>query len=408
MKRIQLLLTGTATIVACLFAGCKDADYGVADNQLYLADAAASLAKEKIVGVGTFGTDLPIVVRLAKHTNHDVQAEVKIDESLLKAYNANNKTSYVLLPSKYYTFPEKATVTINAQEVSGVLNLHINKLDITEEKYALPITVRSLNGDMPTSASRSQFVFLIDKQFIFEEEPLVAVTPNFRYANQGVPLKPRPLDGWNLVLKAYTLEFWARLDFYNSQNFALFGIYGNDSNVPDNYEFYFRFGDANQQSGNPNGNRCYINWKAWGLNITGEYDLVANEWVHWACVYDGANLVLYRNGDIYRRVPCKYAGSEWIMHSFDMVTSHQVTPNTLNMAEVRLWKKALTSEQLKAGMRHAIEPVQPDLEAYWKMNEGDSFDNLFIDATGNGHDIEVDVSRLLNFGWTEPQNFSGK
>ncbi|MDR2466730.1 MAG: DUF1735 and LamG domain-containing protein [Prevotellaceae bacterium] len=405
MKRIQLLFTGMATMVACLFAGCKDAEYGVTDNQLYLADAAASLAREKTVGVGVDGADLPIVVRLAKPASYDVQAEVRIDESLLKAYNTANKTSYVLLPSKYCTLPEKAAVTIKAQEVSGVLNLHINKLDITEEKYALPITVRSLSGDMSTSASRAQFVFLIDKQMIFDDEPLVAVTPNFRYANMGTPLKARPIAGWNLSLKAYTLEFWAKLDYYNTQNFALFSIYGNDSSVPDNYEFYFRFGDGNSQAGNPNGSRCYINWKAWGLNITGEYDLVANEWNHWACAYDGSNLILYRNGEIYRRVPCKYAGLDWVMHTFEMINSHQVTNNILNMAEIRLWKKALTSEQIKAGMRYAIEPVQPDLEAYWKMNEGDSFNDLFIDATGNGHDIEVDVTRLLDFGWTEPQNF---
>ena len=62
------------------------------------------------------------------------------------------------------------------------------------------------------------------------------------------------------------------------------------------------------------------------------------------------------------------------------------------MVEIRLWKKTLTSEQIKAGMLRSIEP--PDLDAYRKMDKYCGFNNLFIDATGNCHDIELDVTRV--------------
>jgi hypothetical protein len=40
------------------------------------------------------------------------------------------------------------------------------------------------------------------------------------------------------------------------------------------------------------------------------------------------------------------------------------------------------------------------------MDEGpDNFNDIFIDATGNGHDAVFYPDRVTDFGWTDPQKF---
>jgi hypothetical protein len=241
-------------------------------------------------------------------------------------------------------------------------------------------------------------------------------TPIFKYVSGPPAIAAKPLletgadgsrtGGWNLYLQAFTIEFWARLDKYNTQNYSILAIYGNDFEDSDNYNCYFRFGDANTGPSQPNGSRNYINWKAWGNQVTGPFELVANQWNHWAVMYDGTNLLVYRNGDEYLKTAAKYPGELWVMHTVDMIGSHNAVNNNMNLSQVRIWKKALTPAQIKDNMYYEADATDPDLEAYWKMDEGpDSFDNVFIDATGHGHDAIFDPNRVTNFGWTEPQNF---
>ncbi|GHT65951.1 hypothetical protein AGMMS50239_26640 [Bacteroidia bacterium] len=408
MKRKYSILS-MIVAVSGLFAGCNDAEYGIKDNSIYLVEAA-STAKSAMAPMMPAGADITVTVRLAKPVAENTEVNIGLSPEELEKYNSENGSFYLCIPLEHTNLGANAKVTVKAGEVAVSKEIHINYFDMQGKRYALPIAINGLSGNVETSASQSKFIYIVDKK-------LFVRTPNIKYRiSDGPAIEAQPLEvtdpsgnksgGWNLSLSSYTLEFWARLDKYNSQNFAIFGIYGNNSAIPDNYEFYLRFGDANSKPNPENGSRNYINWKAWGAQLTGPFELIAQQWNHWAAVYDGTNVILYRNGEEYLKSSAKYPGSNWIMHTVILITSHTSTNNTMNLSQIRLWKKALSSTQIKSNMYYEADPSHPDLEAYWKMDEGpDNFRNIFHDATGHGHDAIFYPNRVYDFSWTEPQNF---
>jgi hypothetical protein len=402
MKRIYYIASIVAVAAGSLLAGCDNAEYTPIDNSVYMADAAESLSREKNVQIPANGADVAVSVRLAKQVDYDVPVEVKIDTDFLGEYNAQHGTSYEMLPSQYMSVPDDATVIIKAREISGAFYVHVEGFNVENVQYVIPVTIKSLSGNLHESATQSQYIFVLDKVYPSCDG---SVTPKFKLSSGTTALHARPLTGWNFSTPEYTIEFWARLEKYSTQNFAMLSVYGNDGVTTDDYELYFRFGDANSGTDAVNGIKNYVNWKDRGLNLTGGYNLIANKWTHWACVYTGDKTILYRDGEVYLTGPSKFPGTPWVISEFNMIASHQATANTANVAHVRLWKKALTSDQLKANMYNEVNPTQSDLEAYWKMNEGAAFAGLLLDATGHGHDIEVTTSVLTGFGWTDPQTF---
>jgi hypothetical protein len=410
MKKKYILFGIIITALVCM--RCNDAEYNEKSNSIYIAEAISAKSIRASINETT-GADVSITVRLAKPVVEDVEVHIGIDPSALTLYNELNNTNYFCVPIEHTDLGTDAKVVIRAGDVAVNKKIHINYFNPEGKLYALPVAINGLNNNIETSVSQSKFIYIVAKK-------LLVRTPNFKYKNNGSPaIQAKPLvvtgqdgsktGGWNLSMSAYTVECWARLEKYNSQNFALFSIYGNDEKeetIPDNYGFYFRFGDANTGPAEPNGSRNYVNWKAWGAQLTGPFELVANEWNHWAAVYDGTNLIIYCNGEEYLKTAAKYPGSNWVMHTVDMVSSHKNTNNTMNLSQVRIWKKALSSAQIKNNMYYEADATNPDLEAYWKMDEGpDNFNNVFVDATGHGHDAIFYSDRIDSFGWTDLQNF---
>lgn len=403
--KMKYILSSMVVVALGLFTACNDAEYEIRNNSVYLVEASSTLKSAKVPMNELTGADPTFTVRLAKPVAEDVEVSIAIDPSGLAKFNEVNASSYHSLPIERTDLGADTKIVIKAGEVSVSKKVHVDYFDTEGKLYALPIAVNVLSGNVEASVSQSKFIFILAKK-------LNVVTPNLKFrSGGGASINAKPLvetdgtGGWNLSMSSYTLEFWARLELYNSQNFAIFSIYGNDSSIPDNYEFYFRFGDANSIP-SENGPRNYINWKAWGAQLTGPFDLVRDQWNHWAAVYDGTSVILYRNGMEYLKTGAKYPGSNWVMHSFNMIESHQNTNNTMNLSQIRLWKKALSPIQIRDNMYYEVDVTNPDLEAYWKMDEGPTnFNNIFYDATGHGHDAILHPERVTNFGWTAPQNF---
>ena len=60
-----------------------------------------------------------------------------------------------------------------------------------------------------------------------------------------------------------------------------------------------------------------------------------------------------------------------------------------SIADVRIWNKARTGEEIKADMRKAA-PSTSGLMAYWRFNEGSG--NTVKDYSGNGRDITANAA----------------
>lgn len=69
----------------------------------------------------------------------------------------------------------------------------------------------------------------------------------------------------------------------------------------------------------------------------------------------------------------------------NMVSSGSYFRNNCQMAQVRLWKSAISQTQIQSNMYFAVKPADPNLISYWKMDEGKG--NAFVDCTGHGYDL---------------------
>jgi hypothetical protein len=393
-RTIEMLVVAVMALVAC-----NNADYQVRNNSIYIVEAA-STAKSAYLAFGEDGADVNLTVRLEKIVDHDVEATIDIDPDALAAYNEANGATYYSVEAANTDLATDNKIVIKAGEIAAVKKIHINNFDTEDKLWAFPVKVSSRNDVTPPSPAQSRFVYIV-------AEKIFAPMPEFKYLNAGDGIKSvtaHPTkdenNGWGLYLDEYTIEFWCRFDGYNVNNQAVLSVYGDDGTGND-YGIYVRFGDANTGDDMVNGRYNYFQWKAWDTQLEGPKELIKNQWYHWALVYDGANQLVYRNGEEYLRLRSQHAGEKWLISTFDMIACHVNYVNTCNLCQVRLWRKALSPTQIKNNMYYKVDAHSPGLEAYWKMDEGpDNFNNVFHDATGNGHDADVPVNGMF-LGWTE-------
>ena len=133
----------------------------------------------------------------------------------------------------------------------------------------------------------------------------------------------------------------------------------------------------------------------WYLDITQSqflYSLplapVLNIWTHVAATFDGSKAKLYVNGK---------AANEFIVSSHTANThvslhigaGHDSKTNvasfffTGQMAEVCIWNKARTQQEIQSDMNKSLTGKEEGLVGYWSFNEG--FGNTVFDKTGNGN-----------------------
>jgi hypothetical protein len=353
------------------------------------------------------GTDVTLTVALPAAAERDVVVTLTIDPTAItNAY-------YQSVPLNETDLGNNATVTIAKGATSVSKTIHVNNFDVNDRKYALPIAISSTDASITVDSEKSKVSRVLSL-------PLSKVSaPNFRMGKSGNVLwaMPGQYEGtdsvksvWDIQTTDYTVEFWAKLDYYNSQNFQILNMYDA---AWTNYECFFRFGDANQQRDNPNGPRCYVNWKVGAsssVNLTGAYDLIAGEWNHWALVYTGEDGVatLYKNGVEYLTDAAAEPNTEWNIGMFSLVGSHQRTNDSLYLSEVRLWTKALTADEISVNKNRTVDPESEGLEGYWPLDKTsyDETSKTFKDLTPNEHTLYGRWSTLLSpFVWTGPHTF---
>ncbi|MEM7370296.1 MAG: LamG domain-containing protein [Bacteroidota bacterium] len=125
-----------------------------------------------------------------------------------------------------------------------------------------------------------------------------------------------------------------------------------------------------------------------GSNVTGSQNVLDGKWHHVACVFDpavaGATLKSVR---LY--VDGQADGQGTSANAIATASDHDVRlGNDLGtgfyqgqMAEFRLWSKALSQENIQSSMYLRINENEAHLEGYWKLNEAAS---PFVDISSHG------------------------
>jgi hypothetical protein len=355
MKKIYILLSLALVLSGGLFTGCNDMEYTALDNSVYLGDAAVSLAKSKVVTLYPAGATVAVPVRLAKPVDYDVEVALKIDPSVVEAYNAQYNTEYLSVPSEYIHLPENATAVIKAQEVSGVLNIQVDNFETNNQPYCVPVVLNGVkNAGLIQSATLSNFIYLLNK-------PLVTSVPHITGSHWC------NVEGdWNVACNAWTMEFWARMGDLTTANQCILEFYNGGIN-PD--YVYLVWGDAR----NP---RNIFRAKIGNYEIYTDGILKVNEWTHYAIVNDGALVTIYINGEAHVFAPL--GGPQVLAKPGGMWS----TLKNCDFCQYRIWSTARTQAEILNNMRTEVNPADPNLIVYWKANEGSG--GVLHDATGNG------------------------
>jgi hypothetical protein len=360
MKIMKYIYLSSLMIALSAFflIGCENAEYKAQSNSLYITDAAGTNNATTVTMDD--GADINVVVRLAQKVMEDVEVEIQFSPELLAEYNATSGTEYEVLPADM--LPKNATVIIPAGEISANYRLHVDDFVTNGITYAIPLTLGNvIKGNIVKSKAQSKFIYVLAK-------PLNVSVPVLR-GNAG-NVTTLPETDWGITVDAWTLEAWVRMG-YSINNQAIFTSGSND------HEIYIRFGDANRPYN-------YLQIKSLGGQKQTASDLEANTWYHWAFVYNGTTLTIYRNGkqDTFFDPPAPKGGS--VRFDFmKIVDSGSYFRNNCAMSQVRLWKVARTESEIANNMYFEVNPKNPNLIALWPMDEGDG--TSFRDATGNGH-----------------------
>lgn len=370
MKKINIVNFIIAfTVIA--FIGCENAEYEVKDNNVYLSDATTSEAKV-VVMEGNINIDVNI--RLAKKLDHDVELYIKINPTLLEEYNKANATEYNLIPN--IEIPDKGKVIIPAGEIGALCRIPLADFDMKGKRYAISVELSDVaTKGIERSNTLSKFVYLISK-------PLITSVPVMKGYNEKM-VRTAPATLWGITTKEWSLECLTNMSGYSNNNQAIFNMGSKD------HEIYIRFGDANSPYN-------YLQIKTLGGQVETKRDLEQKKWYHWAFVYDGKTLTVYRDGEFNVKFePPMPKGGAIRFDYVEMISSGSYFRDQCKMSQVRLWKKAISGDQIKNNMHFSIDPTNPNLIGYWPMHEGKG--NTFADITGNGHNGTADENILINW-----------
>lgn len=377
MKRNILFKLFGLGLLALSQSACENAEYESVDNLIYINEASSAKAEE-VTLQDEGSTRTSVTVRLAKALDHDVTAELFLDEEALAAYNKKNETVYKAIAAEHVTFPKEVKIAAGSVSANPI-NIDIASFEAEGgAQYALPIAIRNANGVAKAEASSSFLLVLV--------KPLKQPVPKFTYANA---MQAAPEGDWGLSLTNYTLEWWVKMSNFSINNQAIFDSGSGTS------ELYIRFGDLvySNQSGSG-----YLNNFLQVKTMGGQFDtgdpntsgLEANVWYHFAITYDAASgtSTLYKNGTAIASLTSA-VGQPMIINKLKMVSSgQQYFRDNCELCQVRLWNVTRTANQIKKNMYKEVNYTDNNLILYLPMNEGEGNTTL-KDVTGNGHDVQV-------------------
>lgn len=405
--------------VAMVLASCSrfDAVDRVFENSAYLNVSATDQTQLATFNNRIDETSLSLAVQLAYPADKDIAATVSVDASLVDEYNHRYSTSYEMLPSQYYDFPDK-TVTVSAGRVSsetveilfkgltgeGEDNTGAMELDKT---WILPVKVTS--GDIDVMGSASVAYYLVKRTS--------AITMAAQLTDNWIKF-PKMNEVGGPVAAAYngltaiTYEAFIYIDKFDTEN--SFGDCNISTVMGVEQYLLLRIGDTNferrqlQFDGSGNGSQFGK------LPSKGDpaKNLSAGQWYHVACTYDQATRTarIFLNGELIdeakdvgvtgaseeNRINLAMRGMEGATNAeyefFIGKSYNDFRPLQGKIAEARVWKCARTQEEIKANMQGISNPEdEADLIGYWKFDEGEGNTVKDYSSVGNDGVSETDI-----------------
>ena len=163
----------------------------------------------------------------------------------------------------------------------------------------------------------------------------------------------------NLSGSAITLEGWVKPDQFPNTLHTIAGIEAPGGTA------LLRVGDGGIPPDKP---QFVLEFSGTAVKVNASTTLSTNEWQHVAGVYDGSEMRIYVDG---RRVGTKsQSGSFSANGRFQIGRSNESRYFDGRMDQIRVWRTALSLEQIRARMHRTVDPGASGLFASYRLDAG--------------------------------------
>ena len=358
MKKLRYYIIACTASLAFLTA-CDNAEYNVIDNAIYLEEPSLSASNNTKLTVDGEVTTTSITARLGQAVGENVTGTIEIDPAILTEYNEKHFTTYEVLPEKFLSYNKNFEIKAGETVAEATTFTIKNFPNDNGELYAVPVRMKVAEGAVSTIGESDHYIILLDKA-------LIQSAPFMNTSNVAGTSTP-----FGLSLPEWSIETWVWMDGFKINNQAIINSGGNGT------EIYIRFGDASIPYNS-------LQIKTMGSQVNTVTLFEKNKWYHLAITYDATGLVtIYINGE--KDVTLQTKGGLANIDGMHIITSGTWFRDNCMMAQLRLWKKAVSQTQIKANMYLGVNPASPDLIGYWRLDEGEG--NLLKDCTSNHYDM---------------------
>lgn len=350
------------TLFMILFSGCKEGDK-FKDVLYFTGTEDSPVSKYSIDGP----TEIGVTISSSALSTNDKTVTIKVDPSLLEAYNEENGKKYQMIPTDNFQLSSDKMTFKKGQNVSDpVIFSLLNTTNLEEGvTYCVPMTIVNVSDGMSVLET-SKTIFLVLEQIIITKAANLKGS-----AYYTVPFKN---DNNLSSLPQCSMETRLYMHSFQKRNPYISSVIGIEEN------FLLRFGDVNID---PN----QIQLSGGGYQVTGSTMFETNKWYHVAVVYDGSEIRLYVNGKLDGSTAAPRGNINLAdTYSGGFHIGYSAGGRLLNgtISEVRVWKKALTPNEILNNMCYLSPDNFKDLIAYWRLNDGST---AIKDWSGNGWDL---------------------
>lgn len=394
LKALAYLAVGAIALTACTHEGD---DFG--DKVFFTGTETSPNVKFLCDGLSSTA----LTVTSTKKVGSDVKIVVSPAPELIEAYNTKYSRNFVAPDPSMYQI-ENTNLTIEAgKSVSSQVKLTCNSDDLAEGvAYMLPVTIKTVSGDglgviEDSRTAYVQFTKVITIKAGYLNGGASYEIPGFKCTDATDPLSSpvAALGAMTIEMKVFPLRFGSN----PNQASGISTLCGNEEN------FLFRFGDGGGQptnqlelvkgaigdDPNPDKKEHYAD-----PNIhMGQFD--TGHWIHFAAVYDGTMLRVYRDCEQIASVETSggkinlstaYNGSSGWFDTFTIGSSCHSRFFNGYVSECRVWNVARSVAELESGLCY-VDPTSEGLIACWRFDGETNDDGSIRDVTGHGYDATM-------------------
>lgn len=353
-------------------------------------------------------------ITLDKPTATTMLCSIDENRDLVEAYNKNHGTLYKQMPTSIYSLVGTNGIIKAGETKSNTLSILFTSLyGLTEgEKYLLPIVTI-------LDASVADQFQITDKSVSY-----LSISSDFKI--DYIP---------GLDMRTYSTSMYTKLNLPNNEiviidenthTFEMM-IYPYSWHSGTNYIGTWSGNDINNNNEAFSGCELRVTGTSGASNIGNrQADLTLannniiikpNQWNLISVTCDGTKTGqnteiayrLYINGELVsEKAPSKRFGPTSSQRfkvgytltgmQFGMSSSSYYFDGLIS--EIRMWKKCLTEEEIRANLREVKSPSSTEMYAYWKLDEGEG--NILKDSSGNGRNLTF--SPTTNVAWSAEFN----